>query len=162
MSDLKLQEKGFLLWIGMGILACMVLLTVISFIDFRNDSQHTQTAAFAAAACNGCGTQSIPQCMRCGSVMQWDSSAAMHRCPRCQTTSRVSCPACGMAMLNAQQTMPQQAAPQQAAWFHRPGCPMIVPQAAPQPVAWGTLPAAVPNYPLCPQCGRRIAQAGVR
>ena len=185
MSDINLQEKGFLLWIGMGILACLVLLTVISFLDFRTDSQHAPSGGSAVAACHMCGTQSIPQCLRCGSIMQWDSSSSMHRCPRCRRTSRVSCPSCGMAMMHAQQAAPQQTRSQPAAWFHRPGCPLIVPQAAPQqtapqpvawaprpgcplvvpqatpqPVAWPSRPATAPNYPICPQCGRRIAQVG--
>ncbi len=166
MRNINLQEKGFLLWIGMGILACLLLLTVISFLDFRTDSQNSPSGGeYAAAACHACGTQRIPQCLRCGSIMQWYQTAAMHRCPRCQRTSRVSCPSCGMAMIHApqaatQQAAPKQAAPQPVAWAPRPGCPLVVPQAAPQPVAWPPRAAAAPNHPLCPQCGRRIAQAG--
>ncbi len=145
MRDINLRERGFLLWIGMGILACLVLLTVISFLDFRTDSQHTPSGAYAAAVCHVCGTQSIPQCLRCGSIMQWDPAQAMHRCPRCQRTSRVSCPSCGLAMIHAQQAAPQRAAPRQT---------------APQQLARRARPVAAPNYSICPQCSRRTAQPG--
>lgn len=189
MNEDKSHEKNYLLWIGIGVFVCLILLTGISLLDLQRDSGQTASAGSLVATttqsqgvalCPFCGTRSIPQCFHCDRIMQWDTLRGMHFCPGCQRLGHAFCPYCRNPM-TPQRSFQQEPtlaagscgscpmAPScgQAVAFpvaspsplHCPGCPLGTPQVQTQQVAF-QCPGACPGCPLgTPQQAPNTGQA---
>ncbi len=179
MEESKSFEKNYLLWIGIGVLACLVLLTGVSVLDLRRDALKADAggvggvmgAVESVGQCPNCGTKSMPQCFYCGTAMKWSGAHGMFQCPSCRRVGQAPCPSCGVAM--RQQHVPGAAggavpqrwpvamprSPVRRMAFHCPGCPLGTPQVPAQPAAWSLI--AAPGRPastVCPQCGTQMTR----
>ncbi len=153
------QNKKCMLGLGVGVLACLLVLTIVSVLDLRRDTgtstwgppgnvSHVQ----GAALCYSCGTRSIPQCLYCGTIMKWDAGLGSHYCPGCRRISHAYCPNCGLAMGHpAAGRGPVQAG---AVGWGLGGYPIPARPIMPRPVVWGTgAGQRGAGSPPCPNCG---------
>lgn len=145
--------------VGIGILLCLVVLTVITFLDFRSDASlpprcgpaMTVATNRVAGVCPACGTRGFAQCRRCGTGMLSNGTQGTYFCPRCQVTGSANCPRCGYGI---QPPVPNQMATPVA--FTR-SCPFGGPRYYNR-VAWPEVNANgnQPSGYICPNCNVRM------
>lgn len=166
MSETKPLKNNYLVMIGLGVFVCLVVLTIISLLDFRRDMRDTppsSQASLAAATpnisvCPHCGTQSIPQCPYCASSMQGNNSRGIYFCPGCQQSVPAHCPYCQIPIQANTNTPTQPPVNQSQPVAFRypgtyPGClPGTLPAAS--QVAWPPVNngPVQPNWLICPGC----------
>ena len=113
---------------GVGILACMIFLIIISVMTLKKSNElvdigtanlsvaqtnlsaakanskvlqpqaNTQVDQTIACVCPNCGMSAIPKCFYCGNVMQWDQAKGTFKCNRCQRVGIPNCPTCKIPM----------------------------------------------------------------
>ena len=108
MEETKSINTKYLLVIGLVVVACLVILTLISLLDLRRDMTtptNQQSATILTAnpqnisVCPNCGAQGIPRCFYCGSLMNWDNIRGRYSCPQCKRFGPATCPYCRNAMV---------------------------------------------------------------
>jgi hypothetical protein len=161
--------------LGAGVMACLIILTVISAFDLRMDyKKHSSSinkkpmpypgmvyGSTDISICPSCQITIVPYCSYCGSRVQWNPMSENYYCTVCKKNIRVICPDCGIPMKPFCQPLPPVGT--QLAALYGPAdalciCPSCKTKIVPtcfycgDHVRWD---AATGNY-FCPICKKHI------
>lgn len=160
LNQSQTYNRNHLSWLGTGIVACLLTLTVISVLDLIKDYKHNSSffkrqsrqranmvfAAPETSICPSCSMTVIPCCSDCGSQVSWDSSTGKYYCSICGKTISVVCPECGIPMQPFYQSLPPNGT-------QLAGSPSITPQS---PARSSVGSPAEPDYLMCLSCAYRM------